>query len=1188
MARAHRKDLCMNRNFPQWRSIKTRVTLFTLAIFLISIWALAIATSHMLRADMQRLLGAQQLSTAAVLAADLENELASRLKDLEAIAGAVNPLLFDDPRQLQGFIERRPIFLSRFNAGAFVTRSDGRAIVDVPPTAGRSGLNFMDNDSIATALRQGKAAIGRPHMDRTRKTPVFHMAVPIRDAQGKVLGALVGMIDLGQPSFLDRITDNRFGKTGGYLIVAPQHRLIVSASDKRRVMELAPPPGMVPAIDRFLDGDEGTAVFINPVGVEVLQSVKRVPVAGWYLAVTLSTAEAFAPIHDMQQRMLLAALLLSILAGGLTWWMLRRELSPMLATLNTLTNLSNANQHPQPLPIESQDEIGQLIGGFNRLLEILAQREAALRTSTDRLNEAQRISHIGSWTLDLESGKLDWSDEIYRLFALDPAHFEATYEAFLNAIHPADREAVNRAYTASLESRAPYEITHRLLMPDGSIKWVVERCNSEFDASGKPLRSVGTVQDITTHKLISDALGQAKQQMDSIVSNIPAMVFLKRASDLRFELFNRAGEELLGYSTQDLLGKNDYDLFPREQADFFLAQDRLVLASENVVEIPEERITTASGEVRYLYTRKVALRDAQNVPTHLLGISVDITERKKAEAELRIAAVAFESQEGMMITDAQGVILRVNQAFTELTGYSAEEAVGQTPHMLQSGRHSDDFYHAMWETIRVTGGWSGEVWDMNKNGEVYPKWLTISAVRDDAGAVTHYIGAQYDISERKQSEEKINQLAFYDQLTGLPNRTLLQDRLRQSITNCARSGVYGALLFLDLDKFKTLNDSLGHDMGDQLLRQVAMRLTHCVRAGDTVARLGGDEFVLVLGSLSSNAREAAQQIEVVGEKILAELNQPYLLGEVVYHSTPSIGATLFHGDNTEIEVLLKQGDLAMYKAKAAGRNTLRFFDPDMEIDVMKRATLENDLHEAIEKQQFILHYQAQMTNGRLSGAEVLVRWQHPQRGMIPPAEFIPLAEETGLILSLGHWVLETACKQLALWAAHPELAHLTIALNISARQFHKPDFVDQVMTVIQQTGANSLRLKLELTESLLVDNVDDIIVKMNALKTFGVGFALDDFGTGFSSLNYLKRLPLDQMKIDQSFVRDILEDANDAVIARTIVALAQSLGLGVIAEGVETEAQRDFLAGLDCHAYQGYYFSRPLPLEEFEEFARRI
>lgn len=471
------------------------------------------------------------------------------------------------------------------------------------------------------------------------------------------------------------------------------------------------------------------------------------------------------------------------------------------------------------------------------------------------------------------------------------------------------------------------------------------------------------------------------------------------------------------------------------------------------------------------------------------------------------------------------------------------------------------------------------------------KWVLSRGMvveRDAEGLPLRVIGTITDISERKLAEEKIEELAFFDSLTHLPNRTLLMDRLKQAMTVGNRNGTCGAVLFIDLDHFKTLNDTLGHDKGDLLLKQVAQRLAVCVREGDTVARLGGDEFVVVLGSLDESAQEAATQTEVVGEKILASLSQIYRLGDIDHRSTASIGATLFCGHQSSIDDLLKQADLAMYKAKETGRNAIRFFDPAMQTVVMERSILESGLRRAIQENQLVLHYQAQVVGeGRVTGAEVLVRWQHPERGLVPPAEFIPLAEETGLILPLGHWVMESACTQLALWAGQPDLAPLTVAVNVSVQQFREAGFVAKVLAVLSQTGANPNRLKLELTESLLVDNVEDIIEKMHLLKARGVGFSLDDFGTGYSSLSYLKQLPLDQLKIDQTFVRDVLVDPNDAAIAKTIVALAQSLGLGVIAEGVETQAQRDFLANAGCYAYQGYFFSRPLPLDGFEEFARR-
>jgi diguanylate cyclase (GGDEF)-like protein len=428
-------------------------------------------------------------------------------------------------------------------------------------------------------------------------------------------------------------------------------------------------------------------------------------------------------------------------------------------------------------------------------------------------------------------------------------------------------------------------------------------------------------------------------------------------------------------------------------------------------------------------------------------------------------------------------------------------------------------------------------------------------------------------------------LAFYDPLTRLPNRQLLLDRLQHALAMSARGRSTGALLLIDLDNFKILNDTLGHETGDQLLQQVALRLAASLRNSDTVARLGGDEFVVMLEDLGQNPHEAAAHARSVGETILSVLNQPYHLGGHQQFSSPSIGVTLFNEHDADIGELLKRADIAMYQAKAGGRNTLRFFDPAMQMAAAARALLEADLRHGLQNKEFLLHYQPQVDGrGDPTGAEALVRWRQPRRGLVPPGEFIALAEETGLIIPLGEWVLESACARLAGWAARAETAALTMSVNVSARQFRHPGFIGQVLGVLARTGANPYRLKLELTEGLLIDDVEETIAIMMTLKAHGVGFSLDDFGTGYSSLAYLKRLPLDQLKIDQSFVRDVLTDANDATIARTIVNLGQSLGLAVIAEGVETEAQRDFLASHSCDAFQGYLFSRPLPADQFDAF----
>ena len=1041
----------MNLKVPLQQSLKTRITLATLAILLVSLWSLSYYASQMLRQDMTRVLGANQFTTVSILAAEVDQALGERLQALEKIAVTITPTLLGNTTALQLFLDESQILQGLFNGGLIAYRVDGTAVADAPRLSGRVGVNYMEVDTIAAALKDGKATIGRPIMGKKLQAPVFGMTAPVLNAQGQVIGALAGVINLGIPNFLDKVTQGHYGQTGGYVLAAPQHGLNVTASNKSRIMAALPAPGVNAMMDRYAQGYEGTDIITNPLGIDVLASVKRVPVAGWYMAVTLPVEEAFAPIHAMQQRMLQATLLLTLLAAVIVGWMTQRQLAPLLGTARQLANMGREHQPLQTLPVTRHDEIGQLLSGFNRLLATLGQREGLLKQILD-------TSSVAIFLVDQDGRIMQANRCMAAMFGWPLDALEG--QEYASLVHPDERET-------------------------------------------------------------------AREKMLALLHSTVAFVDVER----RYWRTDRT--EFWGHLTG-------------------------------------QRFIDANGQER-----------------GLVGVIVDITQRRQAEAELHIAATAFESQQGIFVTNAARVILRVNRAFTEITGFTAADAVGQSPRFLSSGRQSADFYTALWAQIEATGSWQGEIWNRRKNGEVFPEWLTITVVKNALAQVTHYVATFTDITSRKVAEDAIRNLAFYDPLTQLPNRRLLMDRLEQALASSARHQSKGALLFVDLDNFKTINDTLGHDKGDLLLQQVAQRLLRCVRDGDTVARLGGDEFVLMLEDLGESALEAATQAEAVGEQILLSLNQTYQFINYEYHSTPSIGITLFGEYQETLDEPLKRADLAMYQAKAAGRNTLRFFDPQMQAVVSRRAALETGLREALLKEQFSLYYQAQVAHGgQLTGAEALVRWQHPERGMVSPADFIPLAEDTGLILPLGRWVLEEACTQLARWAARADLAPLTLAVNVSARQFHHSGFVDQVLAVLARTGANPHRLKLELTESLLVTNVEDVIAKMNALKAHGVGFSLDDFGTGYSSLSYLKRLPLDQLKIDQGFVRDILDDSNDAAIAKMVIALADTLGLSVIAEGVETEAQRDFLSHQGCHAYQGYLFSRPLPLPEFEAFVR--
>jgi diguanylate cyclase (GGDEF)-like protein/PAS domain S-box-containing protein len=595
------------------------------------------------------------------------------------------------------------------------------------------------------------------------------------------------------------------------------------------------------------------------------------------------------------------------------------------------------------------------------------------------------------------------------------------------------------------------------------------------------------------------------------------------------------------------------------------------------------------GSYARVLDRAVFLRDAAGAPTHLIGSMVDVTEHRRAEAAQRDvearnrlqASLLDKAHDAISVTGSDFRITYWNRGAERLFGWTAAEAVGKTKAELLVV-DKDKVAHA-YDAVREHDEWSGELTKRRKDGAAVTVESRLTLVRDDAGQPQSVLEIETDITRRKQDELAILNLAFFDPLTRLPNRRLLLDRLRHALATVKRDGHSGALLFLDLDNFKALNDTLGHDKGDRLLQQVAARLMAQVpRASDTVARHGGDEFVIVLEDLSPRAEEAAAQAELVAEKLVAAFEQPFQLGGYQHHTTPSIGVAQFDRDVSDIDELLKRADLAMYQAKAAGRNAVRFFDVHMQTVINSRVQLEGELRRGLQYKEFVLYYQRQTdSNGRTIGAEALLRWERPARQAVSPSVFIPLAEETGLILQLGQWVLENACMQLVAWSRRPETAKLMLAVNVSARQFRQPAFVDQVLDVVERTGINPKLLKLELTESLLVANIEHTIDNMRVLKAKGIGFALDDFGTGYSSLSYLKRLPLDQLKIDQSFVRDVLSDPNDAAIARTILGLGHTLGLDVIAEGVENPSQRDFLAEHGCRAFQGYLFGRPVVAEQF-------
>ncbi len=769
----------------------------------------------------------------------------------------------------------------------------------------------------------------------------------------------------------------------------------------------------------------------------------------------------------------------------------------------------------------------------------------------------ERANDTGLWRLDLASDTLRGSSGLAALLGAPlhgPAHFDFVAEPW--------RDAVVSCVRACAGAGEPFDCQAQVVTREGRRVWARLLGQAVRGPDGRIACVEGAVQAIAPRAVSVGAL-----------ATVDALG--------RFNYLDAQAERLLARPAASLQGCSVWGLFQKTARLRVEEAVRAALTQGQPLEVE----ALDASQTRWLSLRGERFADG-------LALQIrDVTARRQSQEQLRLLEGSIARLNDLVVITEAGPfnepgprIVFVNDAFESRTGYTRGEVLGRSPRFLQGPQTQRDRLDQIrsaleqWQPVRV------DLINYRKDGEPFWVDLDISPVWDKSRKLTHWVAVGRDVTERKAAEQKIRYLAFYDALTGLPNRQLLLDRLHATLGQ--RAGAQGgALMFIDLDNFKVLNDTLGHQKGDLLLQQVAERLRACVAPDDTVARLGGDEFVILLQPRGEEPQTATNAAAGVADRILRALGEPYPLPGCLHHSTCSIGVTVFTAQCAPVTELLKQADLAMYQAKRAGRNTVCFFDPHMQAVASANAALAADLRQAWREGQFALDYQPQVDcDGRMIGVEALLRWTHPARGPVPPAHFIPIAEETSLILDIGRWVLDQACAQLARWAGQPGRQHLSIAVNVSARQFRDPQFVDQVMEAIARTGIAPYKLKLELTESLLADGIEVTVAKMGSLKAMGVELALDDFGMGYSSLSYLKRLPLSQLKIDRAFVKDLLTDANDAAIARTIIGLAQSLRLDVMAEGVENEAQRAFLAQHGCEAFQGHLFSAPLPIDALEAY----
>jgi diguanylate cyclase (GGDEF)-like protein/PAS domain S-box-containing protein len=853
--------------------------------------------------------------------------------------------------------------------------------------------------------------------------------------------------------------------------------------------------------------------------------------------------------------------------------LLRRRLLAPLGSLTSFSDRLSRGRFDTPLQLDTHDELGRLGRQMERmriaigdLFEDVARREERFRTIVTQVPGAVFRARAG--------GAIDFvSDAIADISGYPAQRFMAGGTGcWEDLISPEDRRMHWHVVSDAVRAARPYEVEYRIVDADDNERWVLEIGQPVGFAGEAAFWIDGLISDISERKYNEMRIAALLAEQDAVLDNV--MFGILHVRERRVVSTNRRFDELFGYDEGELVGDSVAVLFPSIDAyEEGLAASTPALQSGDFAD--ERQFRRRDGSLFWCVVNGRAL-DRQHPDASSIWVYADVSERRQAEEKLRLSATVLEHiADGVLVCDAQGLIVAVNAAFTRITGYSEAEVLGTAAADSRAASQPPELLADMAKQLATVGFWRGELWNRRKNGEPYLEWATISTVRDDAGNATHYVCVIADITSVRESQDQLDHLAHHDALTGLPNRLLFHDRLQHAMVRAARTGTELAVMFIDLDRFKTVNDTLGHHVGDELLKHVAVSLSSCLREGDTLARLGGDEFIVMLENVDGERGARA-----VAEKLMQVFERPVLVSDYELFVTGSVGISRFPHDATDLNVLIRNADVAMYQAKARGRNGYQLYAPSMDGDGALRLRLEALLRRAIEKNEFRLVYQPQVEidGGRLIGVEALIRWHNPELGVVPPARFIPLAEDIGFIPQLGAWVLEEACRQMVAWEAEG-FSVPKMAVNLSGRQFDRGSVAPQVARVLADTGLCAQRLQLEVTESVIM-NTGDSLQYINDLHAIGVELAIDDFGTGYSSLAYLKQLPVQTLKIDRSFIRDIATDVNDEAIAIAIIQLGKSMNLAVIAEGVETGEQAAFLLRHGCNRAQGYLYSKPLAPED--------
>jgi diguanylate cyclase (GGDEF)-like protein/PAS domain S-box-containing protein len=1197
-------------------SLKLKVTFFTLGLFLLAIGVVTYQFSIHIRDELTTSLSGNQLSEVSFVAEHIDSAIKLRIESLSLIARSVTPALMEHRDQLSSFLAMQHSIDKLYTLGVIVISKEGNSIADFPSIEGRRNADFTQIDFYRHVLATKKPVISQPALGRFANEAQVVIGVPIFDKFQNIAGVLAGVISLNDDSLLSTFDKHPHPNTSSYTVISPRDNIIVAATEKNRILKTLPVSGADKMHDRYMNGFEGSGIAVNSLGIEELSSAKKVNSSGWVVVGSMQSDQAFERITHIRDEAIIVASIVSLFFIMLIWLFLRHELSPLERSGKRILELADNNERGL-LPLEGSPEIRQIQSSFNQLQSRIGHDEVLLRDNEALYHAMFDNNTAIKWLIDLASGAIVDANPAAAKFYGWP--IERLRQMNITEINTLPGDLIRKEMAlAAAEKRKFFRFKHRL--SSGELR-DVEVHSAQVNFRGKALL-YSIITDVTERELVLRREKSRSNVLESLAHGRPTADILHdiilmieaEQPETACAIFqvSKEGKHLLLCAAPNLpatfhtvlqeieigtdkvpcsraAARGERAIIADIQAQPLPPEFKKLARQANLASCWAEPILSSSNEaLGILSVYRNCTGEPSTAQIKLLEqmcqlVSITL-ERKRDDESLRLSSSVFQtSADAIAITDENNRIIAVNPAFTQITQYSQEEVLGQNPKILSSGNQSADFYKTMWQSITTLGKWQGEILNRRKDGEVYSEWLSISTVSDENKKVQQRIAIFSDISEIKRTEAIIWHQANYDTLTGLPNRRLFHDRLSHELKKSERDHIPLALMFIDLDHFKEINDTLGHEAGDFLLQESASRITKCVRDTDTVARLGGDEFTVVLPKLTDTER-----LENIAGSIISALATPFHIGDLPVYVSASIGITIFPNDANDISSLLKNADQAMYVAKSKGRNQFSYFTSSMQESAHMRLQLSNDLRGALDAGQLEVYYQPiiQLATGHVSKAEALIRWHHPTLGMVSPSIFIPLAEDIGLISAIGDWVFRQSAMQALTWHLNKSdhLQHIQISVNKSPRQFGANNLNLEVIEWLHKLSLPPACIVMEITEGLLMDDRTEVKDTLLAYRDAGIQVSLDDFGTGYSAMSYLQRFDIDYIKIDQSFVRNMVNNVGDQAIVEAIIVMAHKLGMKVIAEGVETAQQRDMLAAAGCDYGQGYLFARPMPSGQFEEF----